>query len=401
MASGYSPMADERCPAGDAAALARTLVRIDSRNPSLAHDGPGERESVRVLKGILDGWGFRTSVVEPVPGRPSLVATIGSPGPRSLMLNGHLDVVGTEGMLHEPFGGIEHDGRLYARGAADMKGGVAAMCAAAWRAANAGALAGEVVVAAVADEEWGSLGTRALLDAGVRADAAIVTEPTRLAIVPAHRGFVWVEITVLGRAAHGSRYDLGEDAIRLAAHVLVELDLLERDVLCSRTHPLLGHASLHAATIEGGVGFSTYPDRCVLRVERRTLPGETEAQVLAEMEQVVERVRARYAPLRATVAPAGAQLPSEVAASAPIVGALRHALEAEGEDVRVDGLGAWTDAALLNAAGIPAICFGPGDISLAHADEEWLELDELERATKVLARLVGDWTRGAAGTWQS
>lgn len=387
-------MIDGRCPPGDAAALARLLVRIDSRNPSLVPGGPGEMEVARALREVLDSWGFGTSIVEPVAGRPSLVARIGSAGGRSLMLNGHLDVVGTDGMVHPPFAGIERDGRLYGRGAADMKGGVAAMCAAAWRAARAGTLPGEVVVAAVADEEWGSLGTEAVLASGVRADAAVVTEPTALAIAPAHRGFAWVELTVHGRAAHGSRYDLGEDAIRLAAHVLVELDALERDVLQLRTHPLLGHASLHAATIEGGVGFSTYPDRCVVQVERRTLPGEGMDDGLREVEAAVARVRSRFPALRADVAPAGAQAPSDVSTDAPIVRALEHALAQEDRPVRIEGLGAWTDAALLNAAGIPAVCFGPGDMSLAHADEEWLEMEELERATTVLTRLVTDWTRG-------
>lgn len=269
------------------------------------------------------------------------------------------------------------------------------MCAAAARAAEQG-MEGEIIVTAVVDEEYESLGTRAVVASGVRADAAIVTEPTRLAVNPAHRGFVWVEMEFLGRAAHGSRYDLGIDAIRHAGLVIAALDQLQREVLDRRTHPLLGHASLHAATIAGGAGWSTYPDRCTLRVERRTLPGETTEQVLAELEGVRQRVAAYEATLDVTLRHVLTQAPSDVAADAPIVRALEAAMRAEGETVLHEGMSAWTDAAILNDAGIPAICYGPGDITLAHADEEWIPLSEVEQATRVLTRLASDWMRGEA-----
>ena len=276
---------------GDAAALLRALTRIDSRNPSLVPGGPGEGPVARALAEILTAWGFRTEVRDSLPGRPNVIARIGAArGGRTLILNGHLNVVGTEGMLHAPFEAQERDGKLYGRGSADMKGGVAAMCAAAARAQAAGALEGEAIVTAVADEEWASAGTKALLDAGLRADAAIVTEPTRLAIMPAHRGFVWCTVTFRGRAAHGSRYDLGVDAIRHAGLLLTELDAFEHGPLAARTHPLLGRGSLHASTIEGGTGMSTYPERCVLRIERRTLPGERAESAL---DRDPRRVRAR------------------------------------------------------------------------------------------------------------
>jgi acetylornithine deacetylase len=383
---------------GDAVALTRALVRVDSRNPSLVPGAPGEREVARVLGEVLGTWGFRVEVRDAAPGRPNVIARIGggSGGGRSLMLNGHLDVVGTEGMRHAPFEAFARDGRMYGRGSADMKAGVAAMCAAAARAAGGG-LGGEAIIAAVADEEFESVGTRALLESGVRADAAIVTEPTRLAIAPAHRGFAWIRVEVRGRAAHGSRYDIGVDAIRHAGLLLAELDAFEGEELTRRTHPLLGRASLHASFIEGGLGISTYPDRCVLRLERRTLPGESAPQTLEEVRAACERVRARRATLDAEVTLEFAQGPSDVPTDAPVVRALTSALEGAGEPVRVEGMSAWTDAALLNDAGIPAICFGPGDIALAHAAEEWVELAEIERATKVLARLVRAWcTTGGA-----
>ena len=376
---------------GDARALARALVRLDSRNPRLVPGGPGEAACIALLRDVLDGWGFRTEVHDAAAGRPNLVARVGEArGGRTLMFSGHADVVGVEGMTHEPFDGVEHDGRLYGRGAADMKGWIGAMCAAAWQAAR-DTLGGEIVVAVTADEEYESVGTRALLERGVRADAAIVGEPTCLEVMPAHRGFVWIEVVVAGRAAHGSRWDLGIDAIRHAGLLLAELDRVDAEELSGRTHPLLGRASLHASTIEGGIGMSTYPDRCVLRLERRTLPGETGDDVLAEVRRACAAVRARRPELVADVTLLMAQGPSDVATDAPIVRALEDALRERGEAVRVSGMSAWTDAALLNAAGIPAICFGPGDISLAHAAEEYIPLAEIDRATSVLASLARRW----------
>lgn len=377
---------------GDAVALTRLLVRVDSRNPGLVPGAPAEGEVARMLANVLEAWGFRVLLQEVVPGRPNVVARIGTPGGRSLMFNGHLDVVGVEGMTHTPFAGASVDGKLYGRGATDMKGGVAAMCCAAWRAANRG-LAGEVVVAAVVDEEWQSAGTKGLLERGVRADACIVTEPTRLAIAPAHKGFTWTEVSFAGRAAHGSRYDVGVDAIRHAGLLLSELDRLEREELVRHTHPLLGHASLHAATISGGTGWSTYPDQCLLAVERRTVPGESPDDAVDEMEQALSRVRAGPGgeSVHGGVRHVFSQWPSDVPPEAPVVRSLAAAMQAVGERTTIEGLSAWTDAALLNAAGIPAICYGPGDISLAHSATEWVAEEEITRATAVLERLALDW----------
>ena len=375
---------------GDAVALTRLLVRVDSRNPDLVPGAPAEGEVARALASVLEAWGFRVSLQDVVAGRPNVVARIGKPGGRSLMFNGHLDVVGVEGMTHPPFEAFTNEGRLYGRGATDMKGGVAAMCCAAWRAAQAG-LAGELVIAAVVDEEWQSAGTRGLIERGVRADACIVTEPTRLAIAPAHKGFTWTEVTFTGRAAHGSRYDVGVDAIRHAGLMLSELDRLEREELVRHTHPLLGHASLHASSITGGSGWSTYPDHCLLAVERRTVPGESPDDAVTEMERALARVAGMTPSMCGTVRHVFSQWPSDVAVDAPVVRSLAGAIERAGESVSIEGLSAWTDAALLNAAGIPAICYGPGDISLAHSATEWVSEDEIVRATAVLERMALDW----------
>ncbi len=377
-------------PRGDAVALARALIQIDSRNPTLVPDAPGERACALLLASVLHDWGFDVELQEKVADRPNVIARIGPRDTPTLMLNGHLDVVGVEGMIHDPFAAEVRDNRIYGRGSADMKGGVAAMCAAALRAADS-APSGQILIAAVADEEYESLGMRALIESGVRADAAIITEPTRLAICPAHRGFVWIDVTFRGRAAHGSRYDIGVDAITHAGLVLAELEKLERTRDHGKRHSLLGRGSLHASTIRGGVGMSTYPEECTLSIERRTLPGETADTAMKEIETAYAAVRARDPRLDARITQTTSQLPSDVSTDAPIVGLLKRAMETEGVPVSIEGMSAWTDAALLNAAGIPTICFGPGDIALAHAAEEFVPVFEIQTATRVLARVVRDW----------
>jgi acetylornithine deacetylase len=377
-------------PRGDAIALARALVKIDSRNPALAPDSPGEGECAHFLADVLDDWGFSVELIESVPGRPNLVARLGSSDAPAFMLNGHLDVVGVQGMAHEPFSAELRDDRIYGRGSADMKGGIAAMCAAATLSADS-IIDRQVLVTAVVDEEYDSVGMRALLKGGIRADAAIITEPTRLAICPAHRGFVWLDVHFKGRAAHGSRYDIGIDAITHAGLVLAELEKLEHIRASGLRHPLLGRGSLHASTIRGGVGMSTYPEECVLAIERRTLPGESTELAIREITDACAAVRATHPQLDARVTLTTAQLPSDVRADAPIVELLRSAMESEGVPVRIEGLSAWTDAALLNEAGIPTICFGPGDIALAHAAEEFVPVGEIETAKRVLTNLVREW----------
>jgi len=377
-------------PRGDAVALARALIQIDSRNPTLASDSPGEGDCARALASILDDWGFTVQLIDGAPGRPNVVARIGPADAPALMLNGHLDVVGVEGMVHEPFAAEVRGNRIYGRGSADMKGGVAAMCAAAAKGASADS-ARQILVTAVVDEEYESLGMRAMLAAGVDADAAIITEPTRLAICPAHRGFVWIDVAFRGRAAHGSRYDLGVDAITHAGLLLTELESLERTREKGPQHPLLGRGSLHASKIQGGVGMSTYPETCNLSIERRTLPGESVEKALKEITDSCASLRSRQAHFDARVTLSTAQLPSDVPLESPIVNRLRGALEREKLPVRIEGLSAWTDAALLNEAGIPTICFGPGDIALAHAAEEYVPKTEIETATRVLTRVVREW----------
>jgi acetylornithine deacetylase len=391
----HAPSGESGIPRGDAVALTKALTRIDSRNPSIAADGPGEAEAARFLAHVLKEWGFKVELQDAAPDRPNVIARTGSLNAPALLFAGHLDTVGVDGMTHPPFDADERDGRIYGRGAADMKSGVAAMCAAAAKAADSvDSAARQIVVAAVVDEEFDSIGMRALTEAGLEAHAGILTEPTRLAICPAHRGFAWVELTFRGRAVHGSRYDIGIDAIRHAGLFLAELDELDSTELPRKTHELLGRGSVHASLIDGGSGLSTYPDECVLTIERRTLPGQSASDVEDEARALCDRVRSRTPNLDVSIRLITAQSPSDVSRDAPIVRSLASALETEGAAVNIEGMSAWTDAAILNDAGIPSVCFGPGDIRLAHAPEEFVPTSEIDTATAVLTRVAREWLEG-------
>lgn len=377
----------------DAVALTKALVAIDSRNPQLVPGAPGEGACAQFLAQVLGGWGFAVSLTDAAPGRPNVVARIGPSGRSPLILNGHLDVVGTDGMRHAPFEPLIEEDRLYGRGSSDMKGGVAAMCVAAARAGMRGALHSEIIITAVCDEEYASIGTEALLQTGLHATGAIITEPTRLSVCPAHKGFAWIEVTFAGRAAHGSRHDVGVDAIRHAGLLLAALDRFEHEVLTHRSHPLLGRPSLHAAMIHGGTGWSTYAEQCVLRIERRTIPGETGTDVLAEIDALCAKLAGEVSSFAAETRLVCTQPPLDLATDAPLAQAVLAAACNEREDTPVVGLSCWTDAALFNAAGIPALCFGPGDIARAHSAEEWIELSEIEQATRVLEQVCAGWGR--------
>ncbi|MFW6078939.1 MAG: ArgE/DapE family deacylase [Gemmatimonadota bacterium] len=387
------PAAVEGMDPGAAAAttLAAALVAVPSVNPALEEGGAGEAKLAELTAEWLADWGFAVDRVEGPGGRPSVVGRLArGAGPR-LVLNGHLDTVGVEGMTVAPYGGEVRGGRLYGRGAADMKGGVAALLAAARDAAReaGGPSRGELIVTLVADEEHASEGMRAVLDAGLDADAAIVCEPTSLAVAPAHKGFVWLEVEFRGRAAHGSRPARGIDAIRHAGRFLARLDAIESTIVAGPPHPLLGHGSVHAGTIAGGSAPSVYPDRCRVVLERRTLPGETAADARAEVEALLRELAEDVPELDARVEVRLARPGTEAPSDSAIVHALEAALEAEGRPPRTAPMTAWVDAALLNRAGIPAVCFGPGDIEAAHSPDESVDVAEVETAHRVLRRLIG------------
>jgi acetylornithine deacetylase len=363
-----------------AAELLSSLVAIDSVNPALVPGGAGEAEIAAFVAGRLAQGGLDARVDEVAPGRCNAIAVArGRGGGRSLLLNAHMDTVGVAGMSG-PFTPRIEDGRLYGRGSYDMKAGLAAIMLAAERAANAG-LRGDVIVAAVCDEEHASLGAEALARS-VRADAAVVTEPTGLEVCVAHKGFVWLTVETAGVAAHGSRPDLGVDAITAMGPVLVALDRRAAELAQGERHPLLGHASLHATLIAGGQELSSYPERCRLDIERRTLPGERAEDVEAEV---------RACAPGATVATTFVRAPFEVAPGESVAAALRAAAAGVlGAEPGIVGHAAWMDAAVLSAAGIPTVVFGPGGEG-AHAVEEWADIASVERCADVLTALIVDW----------
>jgi len=360
------------------------LVRINSVNPILAPSAPGEREIAEYVGRAMTVVGADVWYHEPRPGRVSVVARLrGSLPGRSLMFNAHADTVDVAGM-DEPFSGEVRDGRLYGRGAFDMKGGLAAMMGAIKALADAKRPhGGEILLAAVADEEHASLGTEDLVTR-YRPDAAIVTEPTGLDICLAHKGFAWFEITTKGRAAHGSRFDLGIDANMRMGRVLAGLDALEQDLRARTPHRLVGPPSLHAATLAGGSGLSTYAASCRLQVERRTIPGESREAVAGEMREILSRQRDRDASFEAALDVLLVREPFEAAEDAAIVRALTEASTAVlGRRPAYVGQTPWMDAALLAAAGTETVVMGATGAG-AHAKEEWVDLASVHQLARCL-----------------
>ena len=383
--------------AGDPVALARALVATPSVNPEIEESGGGEAAVAELTAGWLRAWGLSVEMSEVAVGRWNVVGRLEGDGVGpTLLLNGHLDTVGVAGMSVEPFGGELRDGRLWGRGSCDMKGGVAALLAATAKVAR-DPLPGVLVVALAADEEHASLGMEALVRSGMRADAAVVCEPTSLAVVPAHKGFVWVEATFRGRAAHGSRPDVGVDAIEHAGRYLTALGALRSRLCAGEPHGLLGHGSFHAGTIDGGSAPSVYPDVCRLVLERRTLPRENAAGAMDEFQAVLDELAAEVPELEAKLTQGLARPATEIPNDSPLVAGLLAACVAEGVDPMLAGMTAWVDAALLNQAGTPAVCFGPGSIAQAHSADEWIDPSEIVTCAAVLERFSHDFLQGDRG----
>ena len=368
----------------DAIRLLRDLVAIDSVNPTLVPGAAGEALIAERVADELRRAGLDVSVQEAAPGRPNVIGVLEGPREgKTLMLCGHLDTVGVFGMT-APFDPVLRDGRLYGRGAQDMKGGLAAMIDAACGIARDGPLAaGRLVVAAVADEEALSIGAEALVGQW-RADAAVVGEPTGLEIAVGHKGFAWLEVVTEGVAAHGSRPAEGRDAIGYVGRVLWELEGLERRLRSRPGHPLMGEGSLHASFVSGGREWSTYPDRCSLRYERRTLPGEDGAGALAEVEAILDRLRAADPGFRATARLDFERSPYVTPPGHPLPALVEECL---GRPTRRSAMSYWTDAGILGAAGIPCVVFGPGGAGL-HSTEEHVLVEDVLACRDTFARLI-------------
>lgn len=369
------------------------LIRINSINPTLVPGGAGEAQIAAYVANELRQMNLQVALHEVAPRRLNVVGMLrGAGSGKSLMLNAHMDTVGIDNMP-DPFSAEIVDGRMYGRGAYDMKGSLAAMLAAAKAIVDAGAtLSGDLMLAAVADEEYASLGTADVVRR-YQPDAAIVTEPTELAIALAHKGFVWLEVETLGQAAHGSRPQLGIDANMRMGRFLRELDQLEQELRARLGHPLIGPPTLHASLINGGSAMSVIAERCKLCIERRTIPGETEVQVVGEIQAIIDKLSASDQTFRATVKSFFARDPFEVAKDASIVTTLdRVAAKVMGQPLEHTGVSFWTDAALHAATGTETVVFGPIGAG-AHAIEEWIALRSVENAALIYAQTALEYCR--------
>lgn len=369
--------------------VVRQLVRIPSVNPTLVpEEGQGETQIAAFACQWLTAHGVRAWIEEAAPGRPNAVAEVGDGDGPTLVLCAHLDTVGTAGMTIPPFEPCVENGRIYGRGSYDMKGSAGAVMAAAAALAHEGTLRGTVRLALVADEEYASVGAADYVRRHP-ADACILTEPSEGRLVLAHKGFVWAEVVTRGRAAHGSRWDLGESAIGRMGRIIATLEEFDRTELRARTHPLVGPASLHCALISGGVGLSTYAPACRLQIERRTLPGETPKQVVRELEAVVAS-----AGEEAEVRGFFDRPPLEVDPQSQIARTVREAArEVTGSEPEDAGVAYWMDAALFAEAGIPTVNYGPAGAG-AHEAVEWVDVESVVSCARVLTeaarRFCGD-----------
>ena len=361
--------------------LLNDLVSINSINPDLVPGSPGEEEVAHYIANWLKHADLEVELRESKAGRPNVIGIARGTGEgKTLLLNGHMDTVGVAGMPdgHQP---RIQDGRLYGRGAYDMKGGLAA-CMLAVVEAKKQRLRGDVIFTGVVDEEYASLGTMDLAK-HLGADAAIIAEPTELQLIIAHRGFVWLEVETIGKAAHGSRPDLGVDAIVKMGKVLLELGRLDQNLRANPTHPLLTSGSVHASLIQGGQELSSYPDRCLLSVERRTLPGETPEAVEAELQDIVRNLQRSDRSFQAIVRRGLDRSALETREDAEIVQTLQAAsVKVLNQPLPISGVPYWTDAAILSAAGIPSVLFGHSG-SGAHAVEEWVDLASVRTCAEI------------------
>jgi len=366
--------------------LLRDLVTINSINPTLVAGAPGEQAIGDLIADRMQRIGLAVEVQTVADRRPNVIGVLEGNRPgRTLMFCGHTDTVGVTGMT-EPFDPVEREGRLFGRGAQDMKGGLAAMIDAARVVAEGGLEQGRLIVACVVDEEHSSVGADALVGRWT-ADAAIVTEPTDLAVAVAHKGFAWIEIEVFGKAAHGSRPNDGQDAILRLGRVLSRLEHLDRTLQARAPHTLVGTGSLHASIVTGGCELSSYPDRAMLQMERRSLPDEPESQALDEVQRILNELRREDASLRATARTMFSRPAYEIPAASELAVTLTASAAAVGRSTRIVGASFWADSAVLGHAGIPAVLFGPGGAGL-HSTEEYVNLADVVTCRDVLVEMT-------------
>ena len=371
----------------------RDLIAINSVNPSLVHEAAGENEIATAIAAKLRAGSVDVKIEQVVPDRANVFGVLeGKQEGRSLMWCGHMDTVGVAGM-ESPFDPIEKEGRIYGRGSQDMKGGLAAMIGAILDLSKNGGLpAGRLILAAVVDEEYASIGAEALVRTW-KADAAVVGEPTDMKIAVGHKGFQWVEVMTEGIAAHGSRPADGRDAIVRMGRVLSRLEKLDRELQSRPPHPVHGTASLHASLIAGGRELSTYPDQCTLEMERRTIEGEAGQCALDEVEKIIADLRREDPEFRASARFLFARAPYLTPGDHILPRMIESALAKTGTEPVRGGMSFWTDAGILGEAGIPSVVFGPGGAGL-HSVSEYVIADDVITCRDALIELAKEFCCG-------
>ena len=368
--------------------IACDLIRINSVNPGLKKEAAGEKDIAEFIFHFLRKEGINADLQKVAPERFNVIATVKglNPGPR-VLLNGHLDTVNVSGM-QDPFIPNLYKGKLFGRGSQDMKGGIAIAISTLLALQNQRKnLAGEIILAAVADEEEMSLGTSYFLKHWPKNkpfDFAIVLEPTDLQVSTAHKGFAWLEIKTFGKAAHGSRPKDGIDAIRMMAEILRELDICDQNLQQQILHQQLGSGSLHASLISGGSQWSSYPDLCQLKYERRTVPPETKFTVESEIQLILEKCHRKNSLFKAEARVIYARNPFEIDPNLKMVQKFYQTAHRHFPQEVVWGwVSFWTDAALLSMAGIPSIVFGPRGSGL-HSLEEYVIGSDLSSCAAII-----------------
>ena len=377
-----------------ATTVLQDLVRIPSVNPDLVPGADGEAKIANYIADTLDGWGLEVQVREIAEGRPNVIATLeGTGGGQTLLFNGHMDTVGVEGMA-EPYSGEVRDGRLYGRGAIDMKGSLAATMAATKGLIDSGiTLRGSVIFTYVADEEYASIGTSAIADdirqgRLRRPDGAVNTEATGLRVGIGHKGFTWLEVVTEGKAAHGSRPDLGVDAIAQMGKLLVKVDRLQEQLAAGVQHPLLGAGSVHASLVNGGREMSSYPGRCTLKLERRTVPPETADSVGEELEKIISRLSTEDPAFQASSRVMFVRNPWQADPRSKIVKTTAAAIETvTGAPSTTMTQTGWLDSALLGDVGVPTVICGPSGEGL-HAEVESIDVTSLGTCAEIYEEII-------------
>jgi acetylornithine deacetylase/succinyl-diaminopimelate desuccinylase-like protein len=367
--------------------LLRELIAIPSVNPSLAVEGDpsaGEARMATHLELLGRKHGLEVESLEVLPGRPNVLLRLLPSGRvnRRILLAPHLDTVRATSDQLKP---RTKGDRIHGRGACDTKGCVAAMVAAVLNLARERSRPAntEIIFAGLVDEEYKQLGSRHLAASGLKADLAIVGEPTRLKVVTAHKGDLWLRLFTRGKAAHGATPHLGRNAVHMAAKVVELLEGPYAKSLRQRSHPLLGQPTINVGAIAGGCQPNIVPDVCEIQADRRTLPGESPASVMREL-----RALFREAGLMVRMEDQKGLdcLPLETDPAIPLVGELMRAAGVR----KPVGVHYFCDASVLSAGGIPSVVFGPGDIAQAHTVDEWISIRSLESATAILRQFLGE-----------